>query len=903
MQLREIQISGFGTFADTRVRGLVPGLNVLHGPNEFGKTTLLEFVRRVLFGFPAKRGDTNPYPALRGGQYGGQIVCQMRDGRTLTVSRTSGKSGGSLTVEDDSGDTVNTDSFYAALGTTSSDLYHNVFSVGLEELYRTNVISLPEVKDRVYGAGLGMGEVSVTQLKESFSGAAEKLFKPRGSTQRMNVLAGGLSQLERQIRERAAQLGQYDEKVSERGRLAAESEQLREQQRNLQAEQRTLGNQESLYATFAGLRAAEKELAEVGNVPDIPDEMMDEVAQRRQSVSSLDEKLQETRARLTSKRSEVATLTFDPALLENEKDIKALSRSIAQYRDARRDLPVRTRERELALEQMHRSITELGEGWTEERVRSFTLTTEQDVALRGHKDALRARERAAEKAGDRLDDYRAQTRASRARPALPAVYRIVGLAILGLGVAGCVYTAVHGLVLPAIVSGVAAALGLVVALSLGSSAGPLRDRAIQELENDREEAARQLGEERAAWATFLKSLGLAPSLTPEAAIEHLQALRALQASLREVDKLDARIQGMKAIVETTVVLFAKVAFALAEPVPSADVVSGIEAMDARLDSAQELRARSETLRRELAQLEERDTLLEADLTRARSAFASVLKKYGVATFEEFVALHKRAARVSTLRAEIAKSRLAIQSAAGVGAPYDAFVAALESTSPQEIAARLAIVEGQLADANNQLDSASRHIGGLDVELSDLTSGEQLLDWESEAQRQRQQLREAYHEWLCARIGFEAVERAVSKYETTRQPAVIREAQTVFASMTGGRYVALISPVGSDDLRARDASDNERSVTNELSRGTREQLYLAMRLGLIAQYEQTAEPLPVIMDDILVNFDDMRGPLAVQALAEFAKDRQVIVMTCHESTLSLYRQAGATELALKRESLI
>jgi uncharacterized protein YhaN len=116
-------------------------------------------------------------------------------------------------------------------------------------------------------------------------------------------------------------------------------------------------------------------------------------------------------------------------------------------------------------------------------------------------------------------------------------------------------------------------------------------------------------------------------------------------------------------------------------------------------------------------------------------------------------------------------------------------------------------------------------------------------------------------------------------------------------MTGGKYETLISPLGSDDLRVRDTDENDRGV-DDLSRGTREQLYLAMRLGLIEQYERNAEPLPVIMDDILVNFDDDRGPLAIKALAGFATDRQVIVMTCHQNTLEMYRKAGATELVLE-----
>ena len=58
-----------------------------------------------------------------------------------------------------------------------------------------------------------------------------------------------------------------------------------------------------------------------------------------------------------------------------------------------------------------------------------------------------------------------------------------------------------------------------------------------------------------------------------------------------------------------------------------------------------------------------------------------------------------------------------------------------------------------------------------------------------------------------------------------------------------------------------------------------------------------------MDDILVNFDDERGPLAVQALAEFAKNRQVVVMTCHEGTRELYRNAGATEVTVEQGQLV
>jgi uncharacterized protein YhaN len=69
----------------------------------------------------------------------------------------------------------------------------------------------------------------------------------------------------------------------------------------------------------------------------------------------------------------------------------------------------------------------------------------------------------------------------------------------------------------------------------------------------------------------------------------------------------------------------------------------------------------------------------------------------------------------------------------------------------------------------------------------------------------------------------------------------------------------------------------------------------MRLGLIKEYEIRSESMPIIMDDILANFDDARGPLAVKALEEFSKDRQIIVLTCHKNTLDMYKQLGARDI--------
>ena len=87
MIIRRLHIDNFGCFHDFNLK-LEPGLNRISGPNEFGKTTLLEFLRRLFWGFPDRRRKLNPYPALKGsGHYGGFLEVTLRSGEELRLER------------------------------------------------------------------------------------------------------------------------------------------------------------------------------------------------------------------------------------------------------------------------------------------------------------------------------------------------------------------------------------------------------------------------------------------------------------------------------------------------------------------------------------------------------------------------------------------------------------------------------------------------------------------------------------------------------------------------------------------------------------------------------------------------------------------------------------------------
>jgi uncharacterized protein YhaN len=167
----------------------------------------------------------------------------------------------------------------------------------------------------------------------------------------------------------------------------------------------------------------------------------------------------------------------------------------------------------------------------------------------------------------------------------------------------------------------------------------------------------------------------------------------------------------------------------------------------------------------------------------------------------------------------------------------------------------------------------------------------------------EQLQEHAREWSRLTIAEALLEKTRHKFERERQPSVVQHAQDFFSRVTGQRYSRLFSPVGEQNgqqtITVIDGSGASKQP-NELSRGTREQLYLALRFGLIREFGEHAERLPVVVDEALVNFDPDRARLAARAFAELAETNQVLVFTCHPTTADMFADvAGAQVIDISR----
>lgn len=152
------------------------------------------------------------------------------------------------------------------------------------------------------------------------------------------------------------------------------------------------------------------------------------------------------------------------------------------------------------------------------------------------------------------------------------------------------------------------------------------------------------------------------------------------------------------------------------------------------------------------------------------------------------------------------------------------------------------------------------------------------------------LRDDYRQLATLLIAQRSLEEAIAQWERKSQPEVYRCASRLLSQMTDGAWCT-VRMNAQGDIEVVDAIKTTRAP-HLLSLGTRQQLYLSLRIALLMTAENVGKGLPIMCDDILVNFDDARRKQAVRALLELAKRRQVILFTCHPDIASLVYKADS-----------
>ena len=370
----------------------------------------------------------------------------------------------------------------------------------------------------------------------------------------------------------------------------------------------------------------------------------------------------------------------------------------------------------------------------------------------------------------------------------------------------------------------------------------------------------------AAFETFLREAGLRPEC-PSGAVETVFTRLADLAGLRREQELHR--EEIRRI-EEELKCFRRDYLQL--PGAAGEPESGLLRLRHELEAEKVRRSRQTLLAEQRARLAPELEEARQAAKRSEEALTGFFARCGVAGEAEFRTMTGQRARRAALEQAASAEQKALTLLLGENPPAGEAAVDAETLNAEKEA--LAARSAALAE---EISSLERSVGAAEQEAARLLAAADPAQLANRLEGCRNTMKENARDYLIWRECRRLLDRSIARYEREKQPEVIRRAAELFGNFTRGRYSRVHKSLATGELLMTDSLTGLQKRVAELSRGTLEELMVAMRLALIEYSERESEPLPIVFDDICVNFDPERRNAVLAELERFAKNRQILFL--------------------------
>ncbi|WCK55853.1 AAA family ATPase [Aneurinibacillus sp. Ricciae_BoGa-3] len=387
MRIKSMHINGFGAVSDYTITGLSPGINVIEGRNEAGKTTIMSFIRSVLFGFASRNRSSiyDRYEPVNGGRHGGTITLIDDAGKELLVERFPGPAGGKVTIHLDDGTTEGEAYLQRLLGGISPMLFRSLFAFSLTELQQLEFIEGDEVSDYIYSAGMG---AAVTRAEKWLDDKMLSLYRRSGQAPDINSLLRRIKSVDTEITHLKNLMLEYNEYTAQIEALNSWIEAEEHHITNLREGIARFEMIEKAGDTYNRLQIVRAELWELPDIRFFPEDgirRLEEFLGQRRTLEITHRNLRAKQEKLTQ---DIDSLSFNPVLIESQPRIEALLEEAARCADRRQAIAENQIRMQQHRNELGKKMRQLGGTWAEEALLSFDLSLARREEVRAFRDKL-----------------------------------------------------------------------------------------------------------------------------------------------------------------------------------------------------------------------------------------------------------------------------------------------------------------------------------------------------------------------------------------------------------------------------------------------------------------------------------------------------------------------------------
>ena len=867
MRIDRIHVGAYGPLAELELDGLAEqDVLVVYGPNEAGKSSLRSFIASLLYGFsPAARED-HPATPVDGHAHGELELVLPGGGRVRVERHLRTRPAGRAWRGDAQEELANRP--LSEVAWLERGTYLALHAFDADELRGLDAATWREIEQRLLGGASPAFLRPAALAAQDLSAAADALWRAdRRGKPRSAELSARLTALREARRDALAGAQAHDE-------AAAELVRVRDELARARHEEARLDGRRDLHDRHAPALRAWQELERLRSEAEelVPEALAARVgAQPGERIETLRSELDERKRELAGIRAELEAAQLASRLGERERALLEHATTIREAALARaRDEGDRD---QLAVERARAEA---------QAARSDDLSQR----VLGH--PLREADRSALETVQIADLQAAATRCERAMPAASARVAHVPGAAVAAAAALCCLLAVLA----------AVAVGPRIPLLAGALIAAVAALALAGARRGARTMRTALAERTAGWSDLVASFGdlrvaesriAHPDHTLVSDIEQLRAVTREQAlaTQRMAQLVEAELRATERGAALAAVLGTDDPERLSEELEAAQrrdaqaTVAG-ERVTELLPRAAESAERAQSAAERLSQLEslvrsaspsgdEADALERLHAAATRRVAADQRERSLVAGVPELDGL------LATAREREAKGERLL-------------------LSDDEHATLVA----EFREARARAEELMLREQGLSAELDRLGAARTVGDVEGELRAVEEELTALRRERDRLALAASIVRRAEREVRERYAPAWLQTASRYLEAITHGRYagIAIVeTPAGEPVLEVtRVGEAMPLRVGPPLSRGTLEQIYVAVRLALVDAIDAEAR-LPLFLDELFAHWDAHRLDALVRVLGE-VEGRQVVVSTCHAALADrLERSCGARVIEL------
>ena len=390
------------------------------------------------------------------------------------------------------------------------------------------------------------------------------------------------------------------------------------------------------------------------------------------------------------------------------------------------------------------------------------------------------------------------------------------------------------------------------------------------------------------WGKNVAKIGLDAEASPGAAMVVMDSIREAKVLIDEADILRKRIEGIDrdtdAFQKQVKILVESVAPDLKDEMPE----RAAELLNARLTQARESQSKRKSLEKQIAKITEERHIAEKRIADTSTLMESLCHEARCKSAEDLEQMEKRSRirRLMLKELEDMETRIRDLSA---GATVAEFIADASAVKADSVSPELERLENEIRALESERSELDQTIGTEKAELKRMDGSAEAAGYAEEAERLMASLESDVETYARMKIASVILARTIEQYREKHQGPLIQRASELFSEMTTGSFIGVRAEYddkGAPVLVGIRPESGQPVMVNGMSDGTADQLYLALRLASLEQFLENNEPLPFVVDDILLRFDDQRALATLEVLAELSEKTQVIFFTHHRHLMDL-----------------